>query len=132
MRISHFSSRRCFKLDRHSIDRPLMSDSPTPQSPTPQSPTPQSPTPLRCLLGAIVAAVLAYALYNMTSSIAISFATKPIDTDTTLIVQRISSAVRTLVLGMSAMGTGIFGLAALGLFALAIQLLFRKPDSSAN
>ncbi len=127
MRISHFSSRRCFKLDRHSIDRPLMSD-----SPTPQSPTPQSPTPLRCLLGAIVAAVLAYALYNMTSSIAISFATKPIDTDTTLIVQRISSAVRTLVLGMSAMGTGIFGLAALGLFALAIQLLFRKPDSSAN
>jgi hypothetical protein len=127
MRISHFSSRRCFKLDRHSIDRLLMSD-----SPTPQSPTPQSPTPLRCLLGAIVAAVLAYALYNMTSSIAISFATKPIDTDTTLIVQRISSAVRTLVLGMSAMGTGIFGLAALGLFALAIQLLFRKPDSSAN
>jgi hypothetical protein len=98
------------------------------------SPTPSSPTPLRCILGSIVAAVLAYALYNMTSSIALSFATKPIATDSTLIVQRISSAVRTLVLGMSAMGTGIFALAALGLFALAIQLLISKPnsDSSAN
>jgi hypothetical protein len=103
-----------------------------PDSPTPPSPNSSSPTPLRCLLGSIVAAALAYALYNMTSSIAVSFATKPIDADSTLIVQRISSAVRTLVLGMSAMGTGIFGLAAFGLFALAIQLLFRKPDSSAN
>ncbi|MCU0548844.1 MAG: DUF3082 domain-containing protein [Leptolyngbya sp. Prado105] len=90
------------------------------------SPTPQSPTPLRCVLGSIVAAALAYALYNMTTSIALSFTTKPITSDS-LVVQRISSAVRTLVLGMSTMGTGIFGLAALGLFALAIQLLISKP-----
>jgi hypothetical protein len=92
------------------------------------SPSPQSPTPLRCILGSIVAAALAYALYNMTSSIALSFATKPIVNDS-LVVQRISAAVRTLVLGMSAMGTGIFGLAALGLFALAIQLLVSKPKT---
>jgi Protein of unknown function (DUF3082) len=91
--------------------------------------SPESPTPIRCILGAIVAAALAYALYNMTSSIALSFATKPIDADSTLVVQRISSAVRTLVLGMSAMGTGIFGLAAFGLFGLAIQLLIRKPEA---
>lgn len=98
-----------------------MSDSPSPQSS-------QSPTPLRCILGSIVAGVLAYALYNMTSSIALSFATKPIVADS-LVVQRISSAVRTLVLGMSAMGTGIFALAAFGLFALAVQLLISKPKT---
>jgi hypothetical protein len=92
------------------------------------SPSPKSPTPLSCVLGSIVASALAYALYNMTSSIAISFATKPITADS-LVVQRISAAVRTLVLGMSTMGTGIFGLAALGLFALSIQLLITKPKT---
>lgn len=86
------------------------------------------PSPLRCFIGAIVAGVMAYGLYNMTSAIGLSFATKPIVADS-LVVQRISSAVRTLVLGMSAMGTGIFGLATFGLAGLGIQLLLRKPDS---
>ncbi|MER3475631.1 MAG: DUF3082 domain-containing protein, partial [Leptolyngbya sp. ERB_1_2] len=58
----------------------------------------------------------------------LSFATKPISSDS-LVVQRISSAVRTLVVGMSAIGTGIFGLAAFGLFGLGIQVLIRKPKA---
>lgn len=99
-----------------------MSDFPTPQ-------TPQAPTPLRCVLGSIVAGIIAFALYNMTSAIALSFATKPIQSDN-LTVQRISAAVRTLVVGLSTMGTGIFSLAAIGLFALGIQLLLTKSKDS--
>jgi hypothetical protein len=33
--------------------------------------------------------------------------------------------------GMSAMGTGIFGLAALGLFGLGMQLLLKKSEPPA-
>lgn len=107
-----------------------MTDSPTPQSP--QSPEPpQSPSPLRCFLGSIVAGGIGFALYNMTTSIAVSFATKPVQSDS-LTVQRISAAVRTLVVGLSTMGTGIFALAAVGLFALGLQLLFTKPKDSST
>jgi high-affinity Fe2+/Pb2+ permease len=86
---------------------------------------PTLPGPLRCLLGALVAGVIAYALYNMTASIAHSFATKPVHSSS-YIVQRITAAVRTLVVGMSAMGTGIFGLASAGLFGLGIQVLIQR------
>jgi hypothetical protein len=98
-----------------------MADLPTPE-------TRQMPTPLRCFLGAIVAGVLAYALYNLTSAIGLSFAMKPIVTDS-LAAQRISAAVRTLVVGMSALATGIFGLATFGLVGLGIQLLITKPKT---
>ena len=94
--------------------------------PTPESP--QMPSPLRCFLGAIVAGVIAYTLYKMTSAIGLSFATKPIVTDS-VTVQRISAAVRTLVIGMSALATGIFGLATFGLAGLGIQLLISKPKT---
>jgi len=89
------------------------------------------PGPLRCLVGAIVAGVIAYALYKMTSSIGHSFAAKPIQSDS-YIVHRISAAVRTLVIGLSAMGTGIFGLASLGLFGLGIQVLIQRLRGQAS
>jgi hypothetical protein len=41
-----------------------------------------------------------------------------------------ASAVRTLVVGIVALGAGIFGLVALGLFALSIQLLIQKLTTS--
>lgn len=91
-------------------------------------------TPLRCLIGAILAGGLSYLLYLMTSAIALSFATHKIQS-TSLVVQRVSAAVRTLVVGMSTLGTGVFGLAAIGLFALAIQLVIqgkRLPSDSPN
>lgn len=92
-----------------------------------------SVNPWRCLSGATLALVLAMACYWMTSAIASTFANKPIHSNN-VIVQNIASAVRTLVLGISSLGTFIFGITALGLIALAIQLFFRqltKPPEKA-
>jgi hypothetical protein len=89
--------------------------------------TPEAPplSPWRCWGGGVVAAAIAWVLYNMTQAIALSFAAKVIHTDN-VTTQRIAAAVRTLVVGLSALGTGIFGLAALGLFGLGLQLLLRR------
>ncbi len=92
------------------------------QKKTSDDPTRQPPTPLRCILGAIVAGFIASLLWRLTNSIAISFASTPIDS-ANMIVIRMSTAVRTLVVGMSSLGTGIFALAAVGLTGLALQLL---------
>jgi Protein of unknown function (DUF3082) len=83
------------------------------------------PTPLRCLLGSIVAGGIASLIWQLTQSIAISFARTPIVSDNRIVV-RMSTAVRTLVVGMSALGTGIFALACVGLFALGIQILLTR------
>ncbi len=71
-------------------------------------------------------------MYLLMISIATTFASKPIHSDNPIALN-IGSAVRTLVVGVVALGTGIFGIVAVGLFALAIQLLvqqFTKPKSS--
>ena len=90
-----------------------------------------APSPLRCLGGSIVAGGIAIVLYRLTSAIAIAFASKPLHTDN-FTTQRISAAVRTLVVGLSSLGTGIFSLAAFGLFALGIQLLLRRSKDNAT
>jgi hypothetical protein len=90
---------------------------------------PKSLSPLRCFLGAIVAGAIAYLLYNMTSAIVLVFATKTVQSDN-MIIMRMSAAVRTLVIGMAAMGTGIFGMAAIGLTGLGIQILLGKQEDS--
>lgn len=83
------------------------------------------PTPLRCLTGASIAGGLTIALYSLTSSIAQSFAAKPLHSDNALVL-RISAAVRTLVVGVSTLATGVFGLVAIGLVALAVQVLIQQ------
>ena len=98
-----------------------------PKEPVRDDPTRQPPTPLRCILGAIVAGFIASLMWKLTNSIAISFASTPIDSPN-MIVIRMSTAVRTLVVGMSSLGTGIFALAAFGLTGLAIQLILTKPQ----
>lgn len=85
----------------------------------------EPPTPLRCLTGALISGGLATALYSLTAAIAQTFATKPIHSNNVAVVN-IASAVRTLVVGMSALATGIFGLVAIGLVALAVQVLLTK------
>jgi Protein of unknown function (DUF3082) len=93
--------------------------------------SPSTTSPLHCLIGSFVAGGLAYGIFNLMNAIAVSFASKPITTNNE-IVFRITIAVRTLVVGMAALGAGIFGLVAVGLFALMIQTLIQKKESSGN
>jgi hypothetical protein len=89
-------------------------------------------TPLRCLFGSGISASLALGAYSLTYAIANTFATKPILANNR-IAQNIASAVRTLVLGVSALATFIFGFVTVGLILLALQLViqsFRKSDVS--
>ena len=95
---------------------------------------PTLPSPWRCLSGALIAGGMAIALYSLTASIYQSFAAKPIHSDNPAVVN-IASAVRTLVVGMSALGTGIFSLVGLGLVALAVQILVqsrKRPQPPAD
>ncbi len=89
------------------------------------------PSPLKCLTGALIAGTMSIAMYTMTSKIATTFATKPMIQKTNMAVN-IATAVRTLVVGSTAMGAAIFGIIAIGLIGLAIQVAFNKPRSAAK
>ncbi len=88
-------------------------------------------TPLRCFVGALISGSLAIALYALTSSIARSFASKPLPTGN-VTTTNIAVAVRTLVVGTSTLGTAIFAISTLGLVALGIQLLIMQLRSGAK
>jgi hypothetical protein len=89
----------------------------------------------RALLGSGIATVLALLLYRMLSAIALTFANKPVTSDNVAVIN-LSAAVRTLVMGIVALGTGVFGIAALGLLLLAMQMLLQRlklrPSASDN
>ncbi|NDJ18279.1 DUF3082 domain-containing protein [Myxacorys almedinensis] len=80
------------------------------------------PSPARCLIGALIAAAIAFGAYSLMNAIALSFASKPIHS-TNITVVNITIAVRTLVVGIMALATGVTSLASLGLFGLGIQTL---------
>ncbi|MFB2938236.1 DUF3082 domain-containing protein [Aerosakkonemataceae cyanobacterium BLCC-F154] len=88
------------------------------------------PSIFRCIIGSVVAATMAIACYFLTSSIAQYFANRPIHSPNYLVVN-ITSAVRTLIIGMSTLATGVFSLISLGLLALAIQVTIQqlKPQT---
>lgn len=88
-------------------------------------------TPLRCVTGAAISGTLTLFMYSVMSAIATNFATRPIHSANPLVVN-ISTAVRTLVVGVVALGTGIFGLVAVGLLALAVQLLVQQGKSKSS
>jgi Protein of unknown function (DUF3082) len=103
---------------------------------TPQADTKVQVTgsPLRCLTGALISGGMAFAAYSLMIAIANNFATKPVHSINPLVI-KISSAVRTLVVGVVALGSGIFGIVAIGLVALGMQLLVQqltKQKSSDN
>ncbi len=117
-----------------SSDQSTKAASPQPQVDQPQAEKSQAetpPTPLRCFTGAAISGGIAYALYLLTQSIITAFGNKPVPTGN-YIATNIAVAVRTLVMGMSALATGIFAIATLGLIALGIQLLvqqLRQPST---
>ena len=86
------------------------------------------PTPLKCFTGALFSGALGVAAYYMTLSIHSTFASKPLPTSSPF-ATNIASAVRTLVLGVSALAMVTLGIATLGLFALGIQLLLQKKPA---
>jgi hypothetical protein len=88
----------------------------------------QKATPLKAIIGSAIAGVIASVLWQLTSAIAVKMALTKLVSDN-MIAMRVSVAVRTLVVGMSALATGIFTLAALGLFGLCIQMLLTKEKS---
>ena len=82
-------------------------------------------SPFRCLTGSLISSGFAIALYLLTSSVAQTLAETPIRSGNQYAMQ-IASAVRTLVIGMCALGTGIFTIAAVGLLGLMIQIIIQK------
>jgi Protein of unknown function (DUF3082) len=100
-----------------AIASPTASDAPT-----------SKVTPLRCFLGGLVAGAIAVFFYNSAGVIAGVFARTEIHTDNFL-VTRMSTAIRTLVIGMFALGAGVFGMAAIGLTGLGFQTLFKKAPA---
>jgi hypothetical protein len=89
-------------------------------------------TPLRCITGATISGGFAFITYSLMIAIATTFANKPTHSDNQTVIN-IAAAVRTLVVGIVALGAGIFGLVALGLLALSVQLFIQKlsnPKSS--
>jgi Protein of unknown function (DUF3082) len=96
---------------------------------TDQPNTPSLPTPLNCLIGSIVAAIMTAMMYWMTSKIATTFALSPVNTSSTVAIN-IGTAVRTLVTGITALGTAVFAIISLGLVALAIKVAVDKTPSS--
>lgn len=100
--------------------------------PTPSSPTEKVKKPvtfLRCLTGAAISSSLAIALYFLTTSIAQTFAQKPLPTSSA-IAQNLSVAVRTLVVGAATLATGLFAVATIGLIALGIQILWQQKKQT--
>jgi hypothetical protein len=67
-------------------------------------------------------------MYLLTQSIVQALANSPLPTKSAVAIN-IAIAVRTLVVGVSTMVTAIFGIAALGLLALGIQLLLKPKQS---
>ncbi len=104
-----------------------MADDLTPNDLTP----PPTAKILQCFSGSFVAGTIAMLAYRMMLSIAANFAARPVLSDNPAVVN-ISSAVRTLVVGMAALGAGIFGLAAVGIFLLGVQLLFQRLTGRAS
>lgn len=82
-------------------------------------------TPLSCFSGSFMAGTLGLLCYRMMVAIATTFAAKPVTSDNTVVLN-ISVAVRTLVVGIVALGAGVFGITAVGLFFLGIQIIIKK------
>ena len=102
------------------------------KTPSADSSTQVQATPLRCIIGSTISGGFAFATYSLMIAIATTFANKPTHSDNQTVIN-IASAVHTLVVGIVALGAGIFGLVALGLFALSIQLFIQQlsnPKSS--
>ncbi len=79
----------------------------------------------QAFLGSGIASAMALTMYRILSSVALTFASKPVTSDNVTVIN-LSAAVRTLVMGVFALGTGVFSIVALGLMLLALQMLLYR------
>ena len=96
-----------------------MNDSPD------NKPVKKEVTPLSCFFASLVSGGFAVLLSMMMSAIVSTYANKPVIADSAIVI-KITTAVRTLVIGIAALGTGVFGIVALGLFLLGIQATIKS------
>lgn len=87
--------------------------------------TEDNTTPLRCFLSSCVSGTIAFGAYSLLNSITQTYGAKAITSHNPLVIN-ITTAVRTLVMGIVALGTGVFSLATVGLFLLGIQLTIQS------
>jgi hypothetical protein len=87
--------------------------------------------PLSCFFASIIAGGIAVMIYYLMSAIVTTYANKPILSDSVIVI-KITTAVRTLVIGVAALGTGVFGLVAVGLFLLGIQVTIKTVFSTTS
>ena len=78
-------------------------------------------TPIRCFFAASISGGIAFCLYLLFNSVVQTYATKAV-TSSNPVVVNLTAAVRTMVMGIVALGTGVFGVVAVGLFLLGIQV----------
>jgi hypothetical protein len=81
----------------------------------------QQTSPLRCFVSSGIAGVIAFGAYSLLHSIMQTYGAKVITSHNPVVID-ITTAVRTMVMGIVALGTGVFSLAAVGLFLLGIQV----------
>ena len=94
-------------------------------------PAKKEATPLSCFLASIVSGGIAALVYSLMNSIVTTYADKPIVADSVIVI-KITTAVRTLVIGVAALGAGVFGIVSLGLLLLGIQLTLKSFADRAN
>lgn len=88
---------------------------------TPPKATKKEVNPLSCFFASLVSGGIAVMIYFLMSAIVATYANKPVISDSAIVI-KITTAVRTLVIGVAALGTGVFGIVAVGLFLLGIQV----------
>lgn len=79
----------------------------------------------RAFTGSVIAGTFALLFLKMLRAIATAFANKPVVSDNVTVVN-LSAAVRTLVMGVIALGTGVFAMAAIGLLLLGLQMIWQR------
>jgi hypothetical protein len=102
-----------------------MLDCPTMTSETPIN---SLPSPARCLSGSAIAGVMAFMMYWMANKIAMNFAARPVHGNSTAAIN-IAVAVRTLLVGMTSLGTAVFSIISLGLIVLAVKIALGRAQS---
>ncbi len=91
-------------------------------------------TPLSCFFASLVSGGIAALVYMLMSAIVSTYANKPVISESVIVI-KITTAVRTLVIGVAALGTGVFGIVAVGLFLLGIQVTIKslaKPTGNSE